>query len=94
MELLLGSAEIRIISGQGQLYASPNLIFHHVVGHDYSPPPEFVRAVLMGPCPPEDGYYELLNKLGLEWSNTLIPDQSRKSFRFVKTPEGVVKVEE
>jgi hypothetical protein len=36
----------------------------------------------------------LLNKLGLEWSNTLIPDQNHKSFRFVKTPEGVVKVEE
>lgn len=71
--LLLGSAEIPVISSQRLLYAAPNLRFHYVVGHNYAPPPEFVLAVLMGPCPPDDGYYELLSKLGLDWSNTLVP---------------------
>lgn len=93
-ELLLGSAEIRAIGEQGQLYAAPNLIYHYVVSHNYSPPPEFVHAVLLGPCPPEDAYYERLSKLRLNWSSTLVPDRSDKSFRFVKTPEGVVKFEE
>jgi len=93
-ELLLGSAEIRVISSEGQLYAAPNLIFHYVVSHNYSPPLEFVRAVLFGACPPDDGYYDLLSKLGLCWSDTLVPDRSRKSFRFVKTSEGVIKNEE
>ena len=93
-ELLLGSAEIRVFSGDAELYAAPNLIYHYVVSHNYSPPPEFVRAVLVGPCPPDDAYYELLSKLGLTWSNTLVPERSGKSFRFVKTSEGVIKVEE
>jgi hypothetical protein len=93
-ELLLGSAEIRVISDQGQLYAAPNLIFHYVVSHNYSPPLEFVRAVLVGPCPPENSYYERLSKAGINWSNALVPDRSVKSFRFVKTTEGIVKVEE
>jgi len=91
---LLGSAEIRVISGQGQLYAAPNLIYHYVVSHNYSPPPEFVLAVLEGPCPPEEGYYHLLTKMGIDWSNTLVPERGSKSFRFVKTPEGVVKVDQ
>lgn len=93
-ELLLGSAEIRVVSCDGKLYAAPNLIYHYVVGHNYSPPPEFVRAVVAGPCPPEDAYYELLLKLGITWSNTLVPEQNGTSFRFVKTSKGVVKVDE
>lgn len=91
-ELLLGSAEIRVVAGWGQLYATPNLIYHYVVSHNYSPSPEFVQAVLAGWCPPDDGYYELLSNLGLKWSNTLMPEQSGKPFKFVKTSEGVVKV--
>jgi hypothetical protein len=49
---------------------------------------------LEGPCPPEEGYYDLLTKMRVDWSNTLVPERGSKSFRFVKTPEGVVKVEE
>jgi hypothetical protein len=93
-ELLLGSAEIRVVGDHGQLYAAPNLIYHYVVSHNYSPPPQFVRAVLDGPCPPDDLYFELLSKLGLTWSNTPVPEPAGKSFRFVKTSQGVVKVEE
>jgi hypothetical protein len=93
-DLLLGSAEIRVILDEGQLYAAPNLIFHYVASHNYSPPPEFVEAVLMAPCPPEESYYELLSKLELRWSDTLVPKQGGKSFKFAKTPEGVVRIEE
>ena len=93
-ELLLGSAEIRVVSSQGRLFAAPNLIYHYVASHNYSPPPEFVLAVLQGLCPPEDGYYEMLSTFGLNWSKTRIPEQVGKPFRFVKTPEGIVKVEE
>jgi hypothetical protein len=93
-ELLLGSAEIRVAAVEGQLYAAPNLIYHYVVSHNYSPPAEFVRAVLTGPCPPEDSYFELLSKLGFAWSDTLVPERGSKSFRFVKTSEGVLKLAE
>jgi hypothetical protein len=93
-ELLLGSAEIRVVGIQGQLYAAPNLIYHYVVVHNYSPPAEFVDAVLTGPCPPDDRYFELLSKLGLTWEPTLAPDKAVKSFRFVKTSEGVVRLED
>ena len=93
-QLLLGSAEIRVLSEQGQIFAAPNLIYHYVVDHNYAPPQEFVRAILLGPCPPEDEYYARLSKYGLKWTETLVPDRGAKSFRFLKTPEGVVKVEE
>ena len=91
---MLGSAEIRVVSDEGQLYAAPNLIYHYVASHNYAPPSEFVRAVLLGPCPPEDRYYELLSRFGLDWSDTLVPDRSSRPFRFVKTSEGVIKVYE
>lgn len=93
-ELLLGSAEIRVAGIQGRLFAAPNLIYHYVVSHNYSPPAEFVHAVLTGSCPPEDGYFDLLSKLGLTWNDTLVPEKGSKPFRFVKTSEGVVKVED
>ncbi len=93
-ELLLGSAEIRVVSRDGHVYAAPNLIYHYVVDHDYSPPPEFVSAALASPCPPEQAYFAALSRLGLEWSPTLVPDRNNKSFRFVKTAEGVIKVED
>jgi len=93
-QLLLGSAEIRVAGIQGRLFAAPNLIYHYVVSHSYSPPAEFVQAVLTGPCPPEDGYFDLLSKLGLAWSETLTPEMGGRPFRFVKTSEGVIKVED
>lgn len=93
-ELLLGSAEIRVIAGNGKLYAAPNLIYHYVVFHNYSPPQEFVDAALSGPCPPDDYYYELLSIHGVSWSNTLIPAGGDELFRFEKTSEGVVRIEE
>lgn len=93
-ELLLGSAEIRVFSKEGQCYAAPNLIYHYVVDHNYSPPPEFVQAVLLGPCPPDNAYHDILSNFGVDWGDTLIPSKNKKSFRFVKTPEGIFRIEE
>jgi hypothetical protein len=90
--LLLGSAEIRVFSPDGQTYAAPNLIYHFVTAHNYSPPSEFVQAVLFGPCPPHNAYFEELANRGYIWNATLIPDDSTSSFRFVKTLRGIEKV--
>ncbi|CCE06205.1 hypothetical protein BRAS3843_1640015 [Bradyrhizobium sp. STM 3843] len=92
--LLLGSAEIRVVSDRGELFAAPNLIYHYVVQHDYAPPMEFVRAVLLGPCPPEDRYRELLSKFGLDWRKTSVPELDSRPVRVVRTPNGVSRIEE
>jgi hypothetical protein len=68
--LLLGSAEIRVFSRMGVVYACPNLIYHYVSVHRYSPPPSFVDSVIHGPRPPAKVYLALLEKLGLEASRT------------------------
>ena len=52
----LGSAEIRVISKNDKIYASPNLIFHYIVNHQYLPPPEFIDAVLTGYLPNSEKY--------------------------------------
>ncbi len=43
-EVVLGSAEIRII-GSEEIYAAPNLIYHYVTAHNYALPPEFSNAL-------------------------------------------------
>lgn len=93
-QLLLGSAEIRVFSRSGDTYAAPNLIYHYVVTHQYVPPEEFVDAVRLGPCPPDQGYFAKLAELNEAWNPTLRPEQNAKPFKFVKTEEGVVRVEE
>jgi len=69
-QLLLGAAEIRVFSENGQIYAAPTLIYHYVQVHHYDPPEEFLVALLNGPRPPSAGYFESLAKLGLTWSAT------------------------
>lgn len=44
--LLLGSAEIRVPSRLGVVYAAPDMIYHYIKDHDYVPPQEFIDAVL------------------------------------------------
>lgn len=44
--IILGSAEIRVKGLNGKIYAAPNLIYHYVEAHNYSPPEEFINAVL------------------------------------------------
>ncbi len=43
--LSIGDGEIRV-AGKTLVYAAPTLIYHYVVDHHYSPPQEFLDAVL------------------------------------------------
>lgn len=47
-EYFVGSAEIRVTTPSGARYAAPDMIIHYVEEHDYSPPADFVEAVVRG----------------------------------------------
>ncbi|MFJ9940425.1 DUF7919 family protein [Streptomyces erythrochromogenes] len=47
-EYPLGNGEIHAISRSGEVFSAPNMIYHYVDRHGYSPPKEFIRAVLDG----------------------------------------------
>jgi hypothetical protein len=88
-KLLLGSAEIRVFSKEGTLYAAPNLIYHYMAAHAYLPPEEFIEAMKKGPQPWTHEYMARLHKLRLSWSRTPVPKTTPAPFRFVRTPDGV-----
>ena len=67
---LLGVAEIRVFSREGQVYAAPTMIYHYVAVHHYKPPDEFLQALCEGPRPPDQEYFDALARLNLEWSRT------------------------
>ena len=46
-ELVLGSAEIRVL-GDENIYAAPDLILHFITEHNYRPPQEFIDVVRKG----------------------------------------------
>ena len=56
----LGSAEIRVFSREGVVYAVPDLIYHYVVKHAYHPPEQFIQAVLEGAQPDTPEYWGLI----------------------------------
>lgn len=56
----LGTAEIRVFGRDGITYAAPDLILHYVSEHEYSPPDEFIAAVMRGPRPTSNKYARLL----------------------------------
>lgn len=66
--LKLGSAEIRVFSNDGAIFAAPNLIYHYVTVHRYRPPGTFIAAVITGPVPGSSQYESLLAALALPWS--------------------------
>ena len=78
--LLLGVAEIRAFSADGQIYAAPNLIYHYVSMHHYEPPKEFMEALRNGPRPPDRGYFECLEQLRFTWSATLKGEALRRPY--------------
>jgi hypothetical protein len=41
-----GTGQIRVLSSKGVWYAAPTLVHHYVTAHEYSPPADFVHAVL------------------------------------------------
>jgi hypothetical protein len=71
--LHLGSAEIRVLSRSGEIYAAPNLIYHYMLAHDYDPPEAFVDALLTGPLVTSLEYVDRLSAVGLVPRPTLRP---------------------
>jgi hypothetical protein len=76
--LLLGTSEIRVFSKSRNIYAAPTLIYHYVAVHHYRPPEEVVQALLEGPSPSSEEYFERLRELNLEWNETTVPDLGAK----------------
>lgn len=56
----LGATEIRVVSSNGIVYASPNLILHYISEHKYLPPSEFIEAVMNGPLPSTSVYKSII----------------------------------
>jgi len=76
----LGSAEIRVFSPSGRIYAAPNLIYHYVRTHHYQPPKEFLTALNEGPLPPNPDFFKFLTQAGLDWGETFkLPGDTRES---------------
>jgi hypothetical protein len=92
--IVLGAAEIRVFSRTGTVYAAPNLIYHYVSVHGYAPPEEFVHAAFNGIAPASDEYVKSLSALGVKWWPTPISKERAKRIRFVRTPNGVERIEE
>jgi len=69
-QLVLGSAEMALFGEDGKLYVAPNLLFHYVHVHSYSPPAEFVEAVMRCDRMPEGEYPLLVDRLGVKWEYT------------------------
>ena len=62
--ILLGSSEIRVIDQYDEkIYASPDLILHYIINHNYIPPKCFIEAVLYGPKPNSEHYNKLIKLL-------------------------------
>jgi hypothetical protein len=89
-KLLFGSAEIRVFSKMGDIYAAPDVIYHYVSVHNYCPPEEFVSALNEGPRPPNREFLKRLSKLGFKWhrKSPLGAEYPYRS-RTVQTPDGV-----
>lgn len=72
--LNLGSAEIRVFSENGDIYAAPNLIYHYVAVHHYKLPEPFRHALLTGPRPPDQAYFDRLEVADIDWSKNWVAD--------------------
>lgn len=60
----LGNAEIRVVDSKNdKIYASPNLIMHYIVNHNYLPPNEFIDAVMLGPKPNSEKYGSVISSI-------------------------------
>lgn len=61
------SNEIRVVSKNGILYASPKMIIHYIEAHKYLPPQEFIDAVIYGPRPGTAEYKMAIAKSVETW---------------------------
>jgi hypothetical protein len=93
--LLLGTAEMRVFSRDGTIYAAPTLIYHYVAVHHYKPPDEFLQALRGNPRPPSQEYFDALANLNLEWSKTSRGTPKNKIFLYLNTgPDGRTYLEQ
>lgn len=90
---LLGSAEIRVFSESGAIYAAPDLIYHYMAVHRYKPPDQFIVALRLGPHPFSKEYQDRLAAVGLTWREKTALESKPKRFRFEKTRTGVIRIE-
>jgi hypothetical protein len=90
---LLGSAEIRVFSESGAIYAAPDLIYHYMAAHRYKPPEQFVSALRFGPHPFSREYQDRLAAVGLTWREKTALKSKPKRFRIEETPTGLVRIE-
>ena len=72
--LLLGGAEIRVFSAEGDIFAAPTMLLHYITVHNYLPPPSFLNAVKNGPVPPMQDYFNQLKIQDYEWDATSTRD--------------------
>jgi hypothetical protein len=78
--LHLGSAEIRVFSPAGEVFAAPTLLLHYITVHNYLPPPAFLMAVRNGPVPPMPEYFDRLKVQDSDrgdWGETMTWDGPR-----------------
>jgi hypothetical protein len=66
-ELIIhGTDEVRIPSKDGKkVYGVPNLIIHFIKTHNYSPPQEFIDAVIAAPLPGTRAF----NEFAIRWKD-------------------------
>lgn len=80
--LYLGSAEIRVFSPDGEIFAAPTMLLHYITVHNYLPPPVFLKAALTGPVPPMQEYLDRLKVQDSDrgdWGETMTWDGPRES---------------
>lgn len=73
------SDEIRVVSNNGQVYASPTLIGHYIESHSYLPPQEFIEAVMDGPEPSSEEYSQIIALMPTFWEGRQ-PDENDEDF--------------
>ncbi|KRD58285.1 hypothetical protein ASE40_18300 [Flavobacterium sp. Root935] len=67
-DINLGFSEIRVISEDGkQRFAAPDMIYHYIKDHNYSPPIEFIEAVINGPKPNSKKYQRFIKRYKKEF---------------------------
>jgi hypothetical protein len=51
-ELLVGSAELRVVGPNGVVFPTPDMVIHYVAEHSYRPPDAFEAAILQAKALP------------------------------------------
>lgn len=74
------SDEIRVVSKEGVVYASPTLLSHYIEEHKYLPPQEFIDAVMEGPSPDSVEYDTAIKLMPTFWERRK-PDENDEDFQ-------------